>query len=1452
MAHRAGYRCSKPDCRIPTRGAASDDDGTINVGFAAHITAAAPGGPRYDPTLTKDDRRHHRNGIWLCGTHGKLVDDDESHFTVEELLAWKRLAEDRSFLEVAASQPIPRGALLADDEDVQTAADLLMNYSKSDLSAFQKSPRWPSHPITLNLRMLDGESHKVFAVSGLASGFDLYDQVAVIAAPGTGKTTTLLQLAEATLANNASVPVFIPLSEWATGSDTFFQSLLRRAAFRGASERQFEVLAEHGKLLLILDGWNELDEASRRSVGNELKRLRRDFPDIRVVISSRQRDLDIPIDGPVVEVELLTEDQQLGLANSLRGTDGESLMDHAWRTPGLRELVAIPLYLTALLKQAPGGALPTTKEEVLRSFVEELEKDRDKLATLRVALQEFHRAFLEEIAVEGIRNETVTLSDAQARAAVNTVQERLKAEKQISELLQPMIVLDTLVNAHMLVRSGAEGGGVSFQHQQFQEWFASFRVQQLILSASTGDDNAIRTLREDVLDIPVWEEAILFASDRLSRADEDGVKAVAFTILDTLGIDPLLSAEMIRRSSDDVWDRIREDVVFFVRKWHAPGQIDRALKFIIDTGRAEFSEFVWPLVSDPDTQIHLSALRAGRRFRLGVLGTDAEQRIAGLPDEVREHVISEIASNGGMDGIDIATSLAKVDPNPKVKLSTIESLVFRRADRFAKEILDSSPEEVWHSLSKKGLPYEFADPDVSARIQEEADRNFVEQTDPDRVLNTILYTNVHDTDTEQKVRELVQRIDFSDEKRDSRWVIHRAYELYPEEVVAGLLAQLEQGKQLLFGAEEMLRMSDVVIDDGQLASIVVKHSGDGRAVVTAASVVGPKTIGNLINQRFAIYASIKANNGQYDKTLSDEYYKLRDLISATKAEPFAQAVLERADTEDPDKINALAELISQHGGSVERERLSLSTETREQITAAINQWAETLLALPDATRAQFAEIAQAAERLASPELVPALLRLLSEDLLRRKRAREEFMEAKTQGRQLENDAHMSWALQYQRAFAAIGDQQTIDAMRSYLRDPEFGFEAAHVLRTIWQEGQPPQEESGFWRSWPDFSVVPEAYRERQSRAFEEIHPFVDDIIAAINDLTKPGAPESDLIFALKLGTVAFSMPYADRSDTIDALLQLSVPAAKKQIFLTVLVLSGEAISAEIVLQGIDDLLEQAKKQPWMLQDQGGWRLVHWLRLLPFTDKLTAILDVLERAEVFRAEPWNLRSVLTALGYAPSDEAETVLDELARHDGRFLSEHEWLAAFKNQNTLSAARVLLALICDASFVGRRGSLDRSDLGRQLSALMVSNDQFRQDVYERFSSLDVEPAKSVLEYAIAEAADTEGVLLLTRDGAARGRPLRSTSLYTALRNVLVGRTPIESSGMQQLYSVPAPELRKRLFDMVVNGSPQEKWIASDCLRAIDEMRDDYGYVDSEPRHPDIATGVPWPLLDAETMSG
>ena len=102
IAKRAGFLCSNPECKSPTVGSAPGHDKSVNIGVAAHITAAAPGGPRYDPSLTPEQRRDQSNGIWLCQTHGKLVDSDSEHFTVEMLREWKGASETQSFRALVA------------------------------------------------------------------------------------------------------------------------------------------------------------------------------------------------------------------------------------------------------------------------------------------------------------------------------------------------------------------------------------------------------------------------------------------------------------------------------------------------------------------------------------------------------------------------------------------------------------------------------------------------------------------------------------------------------------------------------------------------------------------------------------------------------------------------------------------------------------------------------------------------------------------------------------------------------------------------------------------------------------------------------------------------------------------------------------------------------------------------------------------------------------------------------------------------------------------------------------------------------------------------------------------------------------------------------------------------------------------------------------------------------
>ena len=88
LAARVGYRCSNYDCGRQTSGPAIDETKAVDVGEAAHITAAARGGKRYDASLTHEQRRAELNGIWLCRLCARLIDTDELRFPVELLRKW--------------------------------------------------------------------------------------------------------------------------------------------------------------------------------------------------------------------------------------------------------------------------------------------------------------------------------------------------------------------------------------------------------------------------------------------------------------------------------------------------------------------------------------------------------------------------------------------------------------------------------------------------------------------------------------------------------------------------------------------------------------------------------------------------------------------------------------------------------------------------------------------------------------------------------------------------------------------------------------------------------------------------------------------------------------------------------------------------------------------------------------------------------------------------------------------------------------------------------------------------------------------------------------------------------------------------------------------------------------------------------------------------------------------
>jgi hypothetical protein len=366
LAKAVCYRCSNPDCRRPTAAANESQDGITILGEAAHICAASPGGSRYDPTQTPEERKSKDNGIWLCRLHARVIDRDERTYTVQLLEEWKRSAQERAFREMVAPESPAQKEEIARVRSQIDAADQaaetpefdeiyarLRAAAANDLAAFRRLAIWAKNATLLTLTLQGDDSVPPFQISNLPRAFAAAPEVTIIAPPGTGKMTTLLQLADFTLRENKLVPVFFRLADWAAGSARLFSSLRDRTAFRRISDDDIVAAATRGRLLLLLDGWNEIDQAARTRLRIEIEQIRREFPDVRIVATTRRQVLDVPISGPRVMVEPLSETQQLDIARGY-GDAGERSLDAAWRESGVRELVVIPLYLKVLLADTFG------------------------------------------------------------------------------------------------------------------------------------------------------------------------------------------------------------------------------------------------------------------------------------------------------------------------------------------------------------------------------------------------------------------------------------------------------------------------------------------------------------------------------------------------------------------------------------------------------------------------------------------------------------------------------------------------------------------------------------------------------------------------------------------------------------------------------------------------------------------------------------------------------------------------------------------------------------------------------------------------------------------------------------------------------------------------------------------------------------------------------------------
>lgn len=1435
LAQRVGYLCSF--CQTATIGPRTGEEGALNLGTAAHIKAASRGGPRYDATQTPAERSHIENGIWLCNMHAHMIDHDPNAYPVEVLQKWKAEAERRALEQLlAGSGPATVHAatpeLIASLEGVvarlalPSATDLptvkrdALAAAHTHAETFEATDRWPRHAVGLSLAAEDSNIvHGPVSLERLPRVLMAVQKIALFSAPGTGKTTTMVQLSKL-MTGDAPVPLLVPLGEWAETGVSLLDWIAARNAFGTLTVKHLQFLAFHGEVALLLDGWNEVPPAARRRLIAEVQTLEREYPLLHLVMSSRRQAIDVPFAGQPFSMLPLSLAQQMEIARAIRGEAGASVVDAAWRSPGLSELVSVPLYLWSLLDISDGGVLPADKEDLLRRMVAAHEVDAAQAELFHREFADRQQDYLRALASAAQHAETTSLKEDAAQRVVGAINVRLRDAGLVATPHNAAAVLDILVAAHVLVRDG--GPVYAFQHQQIQEWYASLDLEDEIRAAA-GTLSLQHPLVSGKLDHYFWGEAFLFACQRMSRGDDRGVQAVAELIELSLKIDPLFAATLVNRSGQAVWNRVSDAIILFARAWHQPGAPDRAAGFMVATGRPEFSDDVWALVSSADQQTQSESLRLVRRFNPATIGERLLRDYGGLAEEVRGGLAAGLAYDGDRAGIDLALRLAATEPSTDIRYRVFEGLSFRGATAQAEELLRQSGDALAEKVAESGYIDFIADGPIRADIIERKRRLVAMDTNPENRLGRAL-RDLTDAEMPTVIAETLAEAAFSFRDHGAN-VLHEAAGRFPEAVGAALKQRVEREQTLPFRPSEYLAKVEPT-DETPIRNLVL--DGESKEHVGVAGyLAGSATVKELVERYLAAKAMHRASDDRAAYALGRT---LADRLAQTRSNIFFDIVAGYDDNLTPDVIKDLADLISGYGRSAGETQLVLPEDLRRTTVELLNVWARRLLDA-GADRSVMGKLTWAMRRIPHASQVTTLAEMLTADLRIRGDAKEAFAVNRS-NRQAMRELQVSHSWDYRNALVQVADAQAEAVLIAHLDDEDFGADAAVGLQLIWQRNNEPARDGRF-PQWPEFDRVA-ANRARDQHPV----PSAAAIFASAERAAGEGNSKASAR-AAKLAGAGVLLPHGDQKALLDTLMAAEADSWGKLELAERIVVSGVVLSADLSLAALGQAIESHGKGNWINDNELGL-LIRWLQLLPMSDRPDSIFEGIDLVfGRFKPAEWRSRDILRSLPFVDEQLRADLLRRLVDRFPNLTGEHEF---YRVLSVVGAQT--LELLTDIA-AGRLGQGDIHnamgfDYARKLYNSLTPG--LRDSLPERFAEARDDGGKVLLGQMLAESEDLDTILMIMADPAA-SRIMGSS--YRVAQDLIYTRQPLDESGTSYaLVPRDVARLRAGLFDLTATDDNVAAF-ARACLTEVDANRDREDGFGTGTRHPHVASGRPWPML-------
>ena len=344
----SGNVCANPNCR---KTLITENN---QIGEIAHICAASPDGPRYDPNMTDDERRSINNLLLLCETCNKLVDRNAKDYPVSVLKQWKNNHE--GFVSSDSYNTFFKNIW----EKRNTG-----HLCKQDLDVGDDA--YSSEIIVYDKKRVVKQDHGQYCLTNFLLSlakdceWDEFPNIFVQGIGGIGKST------EVKHAYNTFLEVFSDTENY----DGY--NFLPTVYFFELKDFQtdfFKRFDDKENIILFLDGLDEIADTNFIKFVKSLKNIRNQFPDIRFVISGRPASFNSEIAD--IEKNLLTID----LSDDFDLDDPKNRRLIArYQNSAISDVISIPFYRKFLEKNENIFGYKDFYEKAVLEF---LEKDKRK------------------------------------------------------------------------------------------------------------------------------------------------------------------------------------------------------------------------------------------------------------------------------------------------------------------------------------------------------------------------------------------------------------------------------------------------------------------------------------------------------------------------------------------------------------------------------------------------------------------------------------------------------------------------------------------------------------------------------------------------------------------------------------------------------------------------------------------------------------------------------------------------------------------------------------------------------------------------------------------------------------------------------------------------------------------------------------------------------------------